>query len=77
LPTAYLDAGARPLPIHDEPTVHAPRGAYFALWSFATKAGNPITGLTALFYLLSALALRRLHFTRRHLAEAQPRVGRG
>jgi Na+/melibiose symporter-like transporter len=31
----------------------------------------------ALFYLLSMLALRRFHFTRRDLAEAQQQLGRG
>jgi len=95
---------------HDEASTGMRReGAYFALWSFATKAGNAITGFAALqvlehvgyvpgqpqtasvklwmlwmyswfpalFYGLSALALRRFHFTRRDLAEAQRQVGRG
>lgn len=94
---------------HDEAATGMRReGAYFALWSFATKAGNAITGFAALqvlehvgyvpgqpqtetvklwmlwmyswfpalFYLLSGLALRRFHFTRRDLAEAQRKVGR-
>jgi Na+/melibiose symporter-like transporter len=94
---------------HDEAATGMRReGAYFALWSFATKAGNAITGFAALqvlehvgyapgqpqsdtvklwmlwmyswfpalFYLLSGLALRRFHFTRRDLAEAQQKVGR-
>ena len=95
---------------HDEASTGMRReGSYFALWSFATKAGNAITGFAALqvlehvgyvpgqpqtaavklwmlwmyswfpalFYLLSGLALRRFHFTRRDLAEAQRQVGRG
>jgi GPH family glycoside/pentoside/hexuronide:cation symporter len=94
---------------HDEAATGMRReGAYFALWSFATKAGNAITGFAALqvldavgyvpgrpqsegvklwmlwmyswfpalFYLLSALALRRFTFTRRDLLDAQERVGR-
>lgn len=94
---------------HDEASTGMRReGSYFALWSFATKAGNAITGFAAmqvlehvgyvpgqpqtasvklwmlwmyswfpaLFYLLSGLALRRFHFTRRDLAAAQQQIGR-